>query len=542
MKKQSFLEKIKIDRLLQDLPDAVFVTDEYRRIIVFNRMAEQITGFRAKEAVGMYCRDVFKDDVFKTESDLKKAIESNKDLDNIEYEITDIRNKKIPIIANVRIIRDEKGEFIGVLESFKEISGLKELEKALIKEKESLKTKVKNRTKELEREREGLDRRVRERTKELEDSQKALMNILEDVEGERIRAEEEKNKTLTVLTNFTDGLIVFDGEEKVSFANPVIEKIFEIKAEEILGKKFSALSQSSFLFSLASLFRGELKEIFRKELFLKENLILEVSGSPVMNRGQKVGFLIITHDVTREKAVERMKSEFVSIAAHQLRTPLAAIKWTLKMILDGDAGDVSMEQKNLLEKTYVSNERMIGLINDLLDVTRIEEGRHVYKFALSDIEPIVRFLFDSYKGEAARRKIHFEFRKPLSKMPKLLLDAEKIKLVIQNLLENAIRYTLPNGRVTVSLKYDKKEIEVEISDTGIGIPKDQQQRIFAKFFRSENALRMETEGSGLGLFISKNIVESHKGRIWFESEENKGSKFHIAIPIQKEFEEFLKEF
>jgi signal transduction histidine kinase len=212
------------------------------------------------------------------------------------------------------------------------------------------------------------------------------------------------------------------------------------------------------------------------------------------------------------------------------------------MLLDGDIGSLDPKQKEMLEKTYVSNERMIHLINDLLDITRIEEGGHAYKFALVDLEPIAQLLFEAYKGEARKNQIHFEFKKPLYKLPKVLLDAEKIKLAIQSLIENALRYTPPRGGVTISLKGDKKEVELLVTDTGIGIIKDQQQRIFTKFFRGENAMRMQTEGSGLGLFIAKNIVEAHKGRIWFESEENKGSAFRFAIPVPKEFEEFLKRF
>jgi len=123
-----------------------------------------------------------------------------------------------------------------------------------------------------------------------------------------------------------------------------------------------------------------------------------------------------------------------------------------------------------------------------------------------------------------------------------MLDVEKMRLAINNLVDNAIRYTPPGGRVTVSLSYDKKEIEFSVKDTGVGIPKDQQERVFTKFFRGANVMRMATEGTGLGLFITKNIIEAHGGKIWFESEENVGTTFHFTIPLKEEFGEFLKEF
>ncbi len=123
-------------------------------------------------------------------------------------------------------------------------------------------------------------------------------------------------------------------------------------------------------------------------------------------------------------------------------------------------------------------------------------------------------------------------------MPQVSIDVEKIRLSVQNLLDNALRYTPAGGSVTISLNRDKKDVEFSIKDTGLGIPKDQQNRVFAKFFRAANVMRTDTEGSGLGLFIAKNIIEAHDGRIWFESEENRGSAFHFTLPIKEEFEKF----
>ena len=255
-----------------------------------------------------------------------------------------------------------------------------------------------------------------------------------------------------------------------------------------------------------------------------------------------MGNLVILHDITREKIVERMKTEFVSLTAHQLRTPLSAIKWTLRILLDGDLGALSVEQRDFLEKTYQSNERMISLINDLLNVTRIEEGRYLYKMTLVNLEEIIQFVVNSYKEEIKRRKIKFEFIKPKEKLPQVLIDVEKMRLAVQNLIDNAVRYTHAGGEITISLNRGRREIEFSIKNTGIGIPKDQKDRIFTKFFRAANVMRMETEGSGLGLFIAKNIIESHSGKIWFESEEGKGATFHFALPVKEAFTDFLSRF
>ena len=374
----------------------------------------------------------------------------------------------------------------------------------------------------------------------VKETQIALLNILEDTEEARRIAEDEKNKTKAIIDNFTDGLFVFDTEGKLSSINPQAEIFFDVKSRDIEGKSILELKTFLTLEPLINLLGREIEGIFRKEFPLRENLILEVSSLPIIGEEEKLGTLVILHDITREKMIEKMKTEFVSIAAHQLRTPLSAIKWTLKTLLDKDLGEITPEQEDFIEKCYKSNERMISLINDLLDVTRIEEGRYIFKQVSVRLEPIIQSVVSSYEEEIVKRAIKFEFKKPEEKLPILILDVEKIKLVIGNLIDNAIRYTRPGGRVTVSTRCIKNEIEVSVKDTGVGIPLDQQQRMFTKFFRASNVMRMETEGSGLGLFIAKNIIEAHHGRIWFESEENKGSTFHFTIPSQEELTEFVE--
>jgi two-component system sensor histidine kinase VicK len=202
------------------------------------------------------------------------------------------------------------------------------------------------------------------------------------------------------------------------------------------------------------------------------------------------------------------------------------------------------EAEDLFEKIYQSNERMIKLINDLLNVTRIEEGRYIYKPEFKDFIQIAEAVIEPRIEMAERKELEISFKKPKQKIPKIKVDEEKISLAIQNLVENAISYTDKGGKVEVEIKYnkDKNETLFSVKDNGIGIPQGQKNRIFTKFFRADNAVRSETEGSGLGLFVAKNIIEAHGGKIWFESEEGKGSTFYFTLPVKEEFEEFLKEF
>lgn len=346
----------------------------------------------------------------------------------------------------------------------------------------------------------------------------------------------------TIITDYlTDGLLVFDNNSKLSLVNPQAERLFEARKEKILRKSILELNRFPNFKPLVSLLGGEIREFFRKELRIRANFILEITAVPMIAEEEKVGTLVILHNVTREKLVDRMKSEFVTLAAHQLRTPLSAVKWSLKMLLDEDLGKLSEEQKNFLQDTYKTNERMISLVNSLLNVSEIEEGKYLSKIVLSSIEDIIQSIVDVHKKEMEERKLKFEFKKPKEQLPKLMLDVKKMKIAIKNIFDNALKYTLPGGKVSISLKRDEKEIEVQIQDTGVGIPQYQQGKVFTKFFRGANITKIETEGTGLGLFISKNIIEAHGGRIWFESEEGKGSTFYFTIPVKERFGEFLTE-
>ena len=238
----------------------------------------------------------------------------------------------------------------------------------------------------------------------------------------------------------------------------------------------------------------------------------------------------IVETAKREKEINIMKSEFISIAAHQLRTPLSAIKWIFSILLDEDAGKINQEQKELLERGGISTKRMIELVNDLLDVSRIEEGRFDYSFKKQSLSEFLEKFIKNFLVETSNKEIKFTFN---NRGKELFadFDAEKLLIAIQNLMENAVNYTPPKGKISVALFAETKNAIIEIKDTGIGIPGGELHKLFKKFFRASNAMLLQTEGSGLGLFIAKNIIEKHKGKIVIESEEGRGVTAKIFIPI-----------
>lgn len=379
---------------------------------------------------------------------------------------------------------------------------------------------------------ENFNQEIKKREEELRKIRSAFLNILEDTEEAKNQAIEEKNKTLAIINNFSDGLLVLNNENIIELISPSIEALLKQNKENILGKSIFSLSSKELnLKPLLSILKKK-KEIYRQEIEIDKNLLLEITSSS-FDFGEKKVVLIILHDVSRDRLVEKMKTEFVSIAAHQLRTPLSAIKWSLKMILDGDVGEINPEQKDLLEKTYLSNERMIGLINDLLNVTRIEEGRFLYKPEKMQLEGVIVNIIQDLEETIKMKKINVKFEKLKKLLPPVIIDEEKMSLAIYNLLDNALKYTVPEkGEINISLEEKDDNIIFKIKDNGVGIPKDQHQRIFTKFFRGDNVIRMETEGSGLGLYTTKNIIESHKGKIWFESDEGKGTTFYFSLPYK----------
>ncbi len=229
--------------------------------------------------------------------------------------------------------------------------------------------------------------------------------------------------------------------------------------------------------------------------------------------------------------IDKAKSEFISIAAHQLRTPLAAIKWTLSLLVDENTENLTPEQKSLLMKGYESNERMIGLINEMLVVTRIESGRVEIKLTPIHLEDVADSVLLDFSGQAHVRHIHLSREKLPTHSPLVNADPDMMRSVMQNLVENAMRYTPDGGTILLTITPFPTEVTVTIKDSGIGIPIQQTSSIFNKFFRADNAAKLHPNGSGLGLYIVKSFVERHGGKIWFDSTLGSGTTFTFTIPV-----------
>lgn len=235
--------------------------------------------------------------------------------------------------------------------------------------------------------------------------------------------------------------------------------------------------------------------------------------------------------VANLRELDRLKSDFISVAAHQLRTPLSGVKWVLKLLLDGDLGVVNTEQKGMLKRGFETNEKMIQLVNDLLNVSRIENGKFGYNFEKNDFVKLISMLIENTELLSRERNIAVILENRVGDSLEFLFDSEKLLIALQNLVDNAVKYTLPGGRVTIAVERQGDYVQVKVSDTGVGIPKADLPKLFSKFFRAANVIHLQTDGSGLGLFIVKSIILRHGGQIWVDSVEGKGTVFTVVIPV-----------
>ncbi len=354
----------------------------------------------------------------------------------------------------------------------------------------------------------------------------------------RLALEKERDETL--LESMSEGMIALDEMGQVALINSVALTILGLDQQKAIGATFIDLvplgSQDGKPLTTEDLPTATLAtgapvaNVFSFQTASQHKILLSISSSPIKLDERIAGAIVILRDVTKEKEVDRMKTEFISLASHQLRTPLSAIKWFSEMLLNGDAGPLQPDQMEFTKSIADSTNRMVDLVNSLLNISRIESGRIIVDPKPTDLKELITGIVSDLKAKTEERQqtlvisVH-------SDLPQINLDPHLIGQVYLNLLTNAIKYTPKQGEISVIISKKGDDVISQVTDNGFGIPKAQQARVFQKFFRAENITKVETDGTGLGLYLIKAIVESSGGKIWFESEENKGTTFWFTIPL-----------
>jgi two-component system sensor histidine kinase VicK len=350
---------------------------------------------------------------------------------------------------------------------------------------------------------------------------------------------EAKAKDEALLRSIGEGVVVADKEGRIILMNRVAQKMLGWSLEEVLGKswfeffpaedeKGNILPSEKQPFQLA-LTAGSVVDTYYYARSDKTRFPAGVTATAVINKNF-VGVILVFRDITREKEIDRAKSEFVSLAAHQLNAPLTAISGYSELLLDTDASKMTRKQKEYLKQIHAITQGMIELVRLLLNVSRIELGIFAIEPQPSNVLEIAESAIEELSAQSKEKKltIHKELDKNLPMVP---VDRVLMKMIFQNLISNAVKYTPKEGDITLVVKKDDQNMLISVADTGYGIPKEAQFKIFTKLFRAENVREKEPEGTGLGLYIVKSIIEAAGGRIWFESEENKGTTFYITLPL-----------
>jgi len=375
-----------------------------------------------------------------------------------------------------------------------------------------------------------------------------LFNLIRD-QSERLgqevrRREVEASRARAILESVADGIVVTDARGKVTLFNPSAERLLGIAAERILGQP---LERFSGLFGAAAgewlskvkqwsenpgLYQSG--EVYEQRLDLEDGRVLSVRLTPVLTSREFLGTVSVFRDITHQVEVDRLKSEFVATVSHELRTPMTAIKGYVELLLKGVAGPLNEQQLRFLEIVHTNTERLSSLVSDLLDISRIEAGKITFVPEEVDLAELVSEVLTEARrlAEEDGRAVTFVAELPPD-LPPVWADRERLYQILANLVDNGYRYTPDGGRVLVRARRQGEEVQVDVVDNGIGIPPDEQERVFERFYRGEHPLVMASAGTGLGLSIVRTLVEMHGGQIWVESDgiPGKGSTFSFTLPV-----------
>jgi PAS domain S-box-containing protein len=377
-----------------------------------------------------------------------------------------------------------------------------------------------------------------------------LFNLIRDQSermGSMLREQQiEASRSRAILESVADGVVVTDGTNHITLFNRSAETILGLKSSAVIGElldKYAGLFGRRARTWIQTVRKWsdspqayQPGETYSEELDLEGGKVVSVHLAPVIWRLELLGTVSIFRDITHEVQVDRLKSEFLANVSHELRTPMTSIKGYAEIMLMGASGALSAQQTHFLQIIKSNAERLGVLVNDLLDISRIESGRITLSYDQLNLGDIAQEVIDYYRQRAQEENKPMTFSLKISnQLPRIPGDVERVRQVISNLVSNSYNYTPANGNIVMSLKRIGEDVQVDIEDNGIGIPIKDQQRVFERFFRGDDPLVLATAGTGLGLALARTLVEMHHGRMWFKSNgvSGEGSMFSFSLPIEQ---------
>jgi len=382
----------------------------------------------------------------------------------------------------------------------------------------------------------------------LRPEEESFFNILASqvalsVENDRIKdaITRERNRLASILESMTNGVLVVDEQQKIILTNPRAAQLLDMDPKQSAGRHVRLAVPYEGVSKLYDSIAAEQREYLTSDVQIEDRktgrpVVLKINMAKVRDHhGVSIGTVSVFDDKTQEKEVDRMKSEFVSTTSHELRTPLASIREAVALIFEEAAGRVSNDQKKFLSIAQRNIDRLAALINDLLDVSKIESGRMTLQMTSLDLNDVVREVISTF--ELVARDKDIKIIGELSEQPLLLQgDHDRIIQVMANLLSNALKFTSTGGKVTVITEMYQKEagfVMVKVKDNGVGIDTDDMSKLFQRFRQVDSSMTRKVGGTGLGLAICKDLISLHGGAIWGESKKSKGSTFTFVLPIKQ---------
>lgn len=362
-----------------------------------------------------------------------------------------------------------------------------------------------------------------------------LSKTFHRLETDQAVAISDRNKLHEILSSIIDGIVALDFNKNIILFSKTAQELTGYSEQEAYGKPIDQIIHL-FLDNDEILpktycqtnFNQSAKLIGKEGRQTKVNLITTQVGGTVQTN---LSCLLILHDLSKEEELEQMKLDFVSMASHELKTPLTSIVGYLSVFLDENRNKIPKESLLLLDKAFIASQQLQTLIQNLLNVNKIEREQLSVSPEAIDYLTILSKAVDDLKSQANQKNIILTLIPPAETLPKVLADPIRLGEVITNLVANAINYTNPNGKVEVSMKVSPNDVTTTVSDNGVGIPPEAIPHLFSKFFRVSNSLQQANKGTGLGLYITKSIIEKLHGKIWVESEAGKGSRFSFTLPV-----------
>ena len=481
--------------LIDTMSEALLVTGPSHKIEQVNKATLDLLGYQKKDLIGQDVRKILPD-LESWDRFLKKVLIPLKKRSLVSGFETDFRTndgKRIPVSFSAASIVDN-GNILAVV---------------------------------------GLARDVRETKK--------LIN----------RLTAERNKMRVTVSGIADGVFAVDNQGKIILFNQAMAKLLEIGQDKVIGEDANEIIKMTDQDEEKVLIQNLLPkdELFEDRIIVtKKNIkITKTDGEAVYvnltsstiaeNEDINLGAIVTLHDISKEHELEEMKLDFVSMAAHELRTPLTSIRGYLSVLEEELKGKVDAEKLSFIQKAFISSSQLASLVENLLSVSRIERGRMKIERTMVDWEELVGEVIDNFHDQAHQKEVKLNYVESKKKLPKIFIDRFRMSEVISNLVANAITYTDPGGSVEVATEEKNSEVITQVKDTGQGIPEEALPKLFTKFFRVSGVLEQGSKGTGLGLYISKAIVEMHKGKIWAKSSLGKGSTFFFALPVNASEEE-----